>query len=63
VLCAYTGYLRSRDGWTASDLAGDALEPRGWIWTPPASAQDSGAAREERDKAETADDAGGLRLR
>jgi hypothetical protein len=35
VLCAYTGYLRERDGWKISPLAGDALEPRGWIWVPP----------------------------
>jgi len=35
VLCAYTGYLRSRDGWQISALASDHIEPRGWIWVPP----------------------------
>jgi predicted nuclease with RNAse H fold len=35
VLCAYTGYLRSRDGWVLPALAGDSLDPRGWIWVPP----------------------------
>jgi hypothetical protein len=34
VICAYTGYLWARDGWTAPA----ALDPHvgdGWIWTPP----------------------------
>jgi predicted nuclease with RNAse H fold len=35
VLCAYTGYLRSRDGWRISPVAGDAIDPQGWIWVPP----------------------------
>ena len=35
VVCAYTGYLRSRDGWQISALAGDRIDPQGWIWIPP----------------------------
>jgi predicted nuclease with RNAse H fold len=35
VLCAYTGYLRNRDGWQISAVAKDAIEPKGWIWVPP----------------------------
>lgn len=35
VLCAYTGYLRARDGWQISALAGDSIDPQGWIWVPP----------------------------
>jgi predicted nuclease with RNAse H fold len=35
VLCAYTGYLRARDGWQISTLAGDPIDPQGWIWVPP----------------------------
>jgi predicted nuclease with RNAse H fold len=35
VLCAYTGYLRQRDGWQISPLAGEAVDPQGWIWVPP----------------------------
>ena len=36
VLCAYTGYLRTRDGWQISSLADDVIDPQGWIWVPPA---------------------------
>lgn len=35
VLCAYTGYLRSRDGWRMSFQADDPVDPQGWIWVPP----------------------------
>ena len=35
VLCAYTGYLRDRDGWQISGPAGDTIDPQGWIWVPP----------------------------
>ena len=35
VLCAYTGYLRERDGWRISPLAADQIDPQGWIWVPP----------------------------
>lgn len=35
VLCAYTGYLRDRDGWQISTLAADQIDPQGWIWIPP----------------------------
>ena len=37
VLGAYTGYLRARDGWSISTLAGDPVNPQGWIWVPPPS--------------------------
>ena len=35
VVCAYTGYLRSRDDWQLSPPAGDPIDPQGWIWIPP----------------------------
>ena len=35
VVCAYTGYLRSRDSWHIPASAGDAIDPQGWIWIPP----------------------------
>ena len=34
VLCAYTGYLRSREGWQLSPVA-EGIESKGWIWVPP----------------------------
>jgi predicted nuclease with RNAse H fold len=39
VVCAYTGYLRSRDGWKISQTGGDPVDPQGWIWIPPEPAQ------------------------
>ena len=35
VVCAYTGYLRSRDGWKITLTGGDSVDPQGWIWIPP----------------------------
>ena len=35
VVCAYTGYLRSRDGWQISQVGKDPVDPQGWIWLPP----------------------------
>jgi predicted nuclease with RNAse H fold len=43
VVCAYTGYLRSRDGWKISPAGGDPVDPQGWIWVPPGPAQVPGA--------------------
>jgi len=37
VVCAYTGYLRSRDGWQISQVVTDPVDPQGWIWIPPES--------------------------
>ncbi len=45
VLCAYTGYLRWRDGWSAWP-EGTILPPEaGWIWIPPAEEQAAQSAR------------------
>jgi predicted nuclease with RNAse H fold len=63
VLCAYTGYLRSRDAWAAPDLACDGGEPRGWIWTPPKPDSTSGAGQREPDDHQAVDQAERLRLR
>jgi predicted nuclease with RNAse H fold len=49
VLCAYTGYLRSRDGWQITELAGDEIDPRGWIWVPPEPATVESAKAEKTD--------------
>jgi hypothetical protein len=44
VICAFTGFLWARDGWTlpagadAAERADGARLADGWIWTPPASA-------------------------
>ncbi len=35
IVCAYTGYLRSRDGWQLAPVASNLVEPKGWIWVPP----------------------------
>lgn len=38
VICAYTGYLWNRDGWTLpADCSADMLRD-GWIWVPPETA-------------------------
>jgi predicted RNase H-like nuclease len=41
VICAYTGYLWSTEGWRAESA--DGLLGDGWIWVPPERAE---AARE-----------------
>ncbi len=51
VVCAYTGYLRSRDGWQLPAAAGDPIDPQGWIWIPPESA----TTREATPEAEAAE--------
>jgi predicted nuclease with RNAse H fold len=35
VICAYTGYLYARDGWTLPEEHRDVYSVDGWIWTPP----------------------------
>jgi predicted nuclease with RNAse H fold len=50
VLCAYTGYLRSRDGWSITPLAGDTIDPQGWIWIPPEPAHAENATAEKAEK-------------
>ena len=35
VICAYTGYLRSRDTWAVSPEVASLLPTAGWIWVPP----------------------------
>jgi predicted nuclease with RNAse H fold len=39
VVCAYTGYLRTRDSWQISATGCDPVDPRGWIWVPPEATQ------------------------
>jgi hypothetical protein len=39
VICAYTGFLWARDGWTERDRATEAFHRGGWIWVPPAHAE------------------------
>jgi predicted nuclease with RNAse H fold len=58
VLCAYTGYLRERDGWQISPLAADQIDPQGWIWVPPEPAraeQGANAAKKPEDTEPHAD--------
>ncbi len=35
IICAYTGYLWSRDGWQLPAEAAAVLQVDGWIWVPP----------------------------
>ena len=44
VVCAYTGYLRSRDHWQITALASDRIDPQGWIWVPPEPAMEKADA-------------------
>jgi predicted nuclease with RNAse H fold len=46
VLCAYTGYLRTRDGWQITAFACDRIDPKGWIWSPPELPGAASAPRE-----------------
>jgi Protein of unknown function (DUF429) len=35
VICAYTGYLWARDGWSEAAAIGSDAARAGWIWVPP----------------------------
>jgi predicted nuclease with RNAse H fold len=49
VICAYTGYLRSRDDWSMSAEI-TALAPAvGWIWIPPGDAEAAATPRAAAD--------------
>jgi hypothetical protein len=52
VICAFTGFLWARDGWslpaTTSTRDADERLRDGWIWTPPATA----AAAQKKSAAE-----------
>jgi hypothetical protein len=37
IVCAYTGYLYARDGWTMPAESASVLQRDGWIWVPPES--------------------------
>jgi predicted nuclease with RNAse H fold len=51
IVCAYTGYLFARDGWTIPDDGDQVFAHDGWIWVPPepeakeSTAEDLGAQR------------------
>jgi hypothetical protein len=49
VICAFTGFLWARDGWTlpaSTDGRDDAARLRdGWIWTPPLGAADTASEK------------------
>ena len=38
IVCAYTGYLWAREGWTLPEGCGVVPERDGWIWVPPEAA-------------------------
>jgi hypothetical protein len=38
VICAYTGFLWARDGWSERDRATESFHRSGWIWVPPTPA-------------------------
>jgi hypothetical protein len=49
VICAFTGFLWARDGWSLPEGAGqredEARLRDGWIWTPPARSDDVAAPK------------------
>jgi predicted nuclease with RNAse H fold len=42
VICAYTGFLRSRDAWPVAPEVASLFPGAGWIWVPPADALAAG---------------------
>ena len=42
VICAYTGFLRSRDAWPVAPEVASLFPSAGWIWVPPADALAAG---------------------
>ena len=44
IVCAYTGYLWARDGWTLPEECSVAAASEGWIWVPP---EPAGAVKPE----------------
>jgi predicted nuclease with RNAse H fold len=49
VICAYTGYLRSRDAWPVSPEVASLLPTVGWIWVPPGDAETAATPRAAAD--------------
>ena len=49
VICAYTGYLRSRDAWPVSPELASLFPTAGWIWVPPGDAETAAAPRAAAD--------------
>ena len=49
VICAYTGYLRSRDAWLVSPEIASLSPNAGWIWVPPGDTETSAAPRAAAD--------------
>jgi hypothetical protein len=44
IVCAYTGYLWARDGWTLPEDCDVRAATEGWIWVPPEPAAPATAA-------------------
>jgi hypothetical protein len=42
VICAYTGFLRSRDAWPVAPEVASLFPSAGWIWVPPSDALAAG---------------------
>ena len=49
VICAYTGYLRSRDAWPVSSEVASLFPTAGWIWVPPTDAETAATPRAAAD--------------
>ena len=45
VICAYTGYLRSRDAWPVSPEVAPLFPTAGWIWVPPRDTETAATPR------------------
>ena len=45
VICAYTGFLRSRDAWPVAPEVASLFPTTGWIWVPPAETLEAGMPR------------------
>ena len=49
VICAYTGYLRSRDAWPVSPEIASLSQNAGWIWVPPGDTETAAMPRAAAD--------------
>jgi predicted nuclease with RNAse H fold len=47
IVCAYTGYLYARDGWTMPEESAAVMARDGWIWVPPGDPAEAAVTDEE----------------
>jgi len=49
VICAYTGFLRSRDAWPVAPEVASLFPSAGWIWVPPGDTETAASPRAAAD--------------